>query len=433
MVPMNMALRNLDLDEHDVATKDDYTYNSLRDFMERLIDAVNKISPSLKLYNQLFRYASQAESFQSERFLIQYDGFVFEDAYSDQWRMIWGDFVVAWYKHPRRSLQCNRELSQAEQAEFISQFKEDLLKQYPQEPPVPPIDPNAEREKAIRFADRLNRNALFGKMGATPALEEGLKERFSQFVKERQTMKKLVEAEAPLTMPADGMPPVKWDQATLDSIESFASKSHTAKVMLEAIRLNRGIEIVSAEEAAAEFAKNMRGPDGPSNIPLVHVEAAEATFDKPERFFDKIFFDPDYKFDPALAEALPGLNIQKQSMNRVKDKIVIVTTPGRKEDDAGFLNRIGDDDSEPLWPTVVVEPEVSSPFIIPNISRGKLRGEIDPGNRFQIVIPNEYVMRYPAAYSVGTAPETWITNGRCRPTPLAQAAKFFVHHAGAPA
>lgn len=45
------------------------------------------------------------------------------DTANPQWRLIWRDFVIGWYKHPRRCITVNRLLSDEERTQFITECK----------------------------------------------------------------------------------------------------------------------------------------------------------------------------------------------------------------------------------------------------------------------------------------------------------------------
>lgn len=165
MVPINLALRDINMEERDVTSSDSWVYNMTFDLMTRVIDVINEIDPTLWLYREILRGKERATLAQTEHFLFQYDGLHLggEDD-MDEYRMIWRDFATGWYKHPRRCITATRELSCAEQELLLSQLRTEITKWFEKRRhQVPHPKTTEERIAGIkRMAEKLGCNGISG-------------------------------------------------------------------------------------------------------------------------------------------------------------------------------------------------------------------------------------------------------------------------------
>lgn len=163
-VPIQLGLRDIDMETHNITSKSDYVYNRMKNLMIRLIDAVNAIDPSLHAYVELFTNYEREVIFHDTKFLIQYDGLRQGDnLFQAHWRLIWRDVAIQWYKHPKRCIEATRELSHAEEELLVAEFKESMAGFVK---PQPKRERSAEQEMvaAERLSEKLQRNATSGKM-----------------------------------------------------------------------------------------------------------------------------------------------------------------------------------------------------------------------------------------------------------------------------
>ena len=128
--PLDERLLDLDIDDDkygfQCGTKGPAIYERYREIMQELIDWSNSFQ--FELYDQIYRNSGDGiDVFKGELIRIQFEDEKPGSGSLTEWRMVWRDFVISWYKHPLRCLTVNRLLTEEEQHQFLIEFKEELM------------------------------------------------------------------------------------------------------------------------------------------------------------------------------------------------------------------------------------------------------------------------------------------------------------------
>jgi hypothetical protein len=131
-VPFTRELLTIDLDAEpcfQVMSVDATLGEIHRHMLDALVEFTLALHPDN--YDRFFRDRphSQPFLFTGTTAMIQWDGFGKDDDDDfNQWRLVWRDFVIGWYKHPKRCITANRYLSEEERTQFLAECKAEFAR-----------------------------------------------------------------------------------------------------------------------------------------------------------------------------------------------------------------------------------------------------------------------------------------------------------------